>query len=99
MGAKLKKSKLANPRDRRISLNQKAKLVTSDGNQMDVVVIDISAGGFRLEAEETLYDGENIVAGEAVVLRIERRYDLKAKIIWAKGCEAGGVFMEPLSFP
>ena len=99
MGAKLKQWKLANLRDRRISLNQKAKLITSDGNQMDVVVIDISAGGFRFEAEETLDDGENILTSEAVVLRVERRDDLKAKIIWARGCEAGGVFVEPLSFP
>ena len=92
-------SQPAVPRDRRISLNQKAKLITSDGNQMDVVVVDISVGGFRLGADETLYDGENIVTGEAVVLRMERRDDLEAKIMWVKGCEAGGVFMGPLKFP
>jgi hypothetical protein len=79
----------------RIPLRQKAKLITSDGNQIDVVVADISAGGFRLEANETFYDGENIVTGETVTLRIHRRDDLTAKIVWATGCEAGGVFSEP----
>ena len=81
----------------RIPLCQKAILITSDGNQMDVVVIDISIGGFRLKADETFYDGENIVTGEAVIVRVERRDDLKAKIIWAQGCEAGGVFLEPVN--
>ena len=64
---------------------------------MDVVVIDISIGGFRLKADETFYDGENIVTGEAVIVRVERRDDLKAKIVWATGCEAGGVFLEPVN--
>lgn len=72
-----------------------AILVTSDGNQLDVVVTDISAGGFRLRAEETLYDGENIVVGEPVIVRLERRDDVQAEIVWAQGCEAGCVFLEP----
>lgn len=83
-------------RPRRVALRQKATLVTSDGNQLEVVVTDISAGGFRLEASETFYDGENIVTGETVTLRIARRDDIKAKIVWATGTEAGGVFSDPL---
>lgn len=66
---------------------------------MDVVVTDISVGGFRLKADETFYDGENIVTGEVVIVRVERRNDLEAKIVWAQGCEAGGVFLEPVSVP
>ena len=91
----MKNSESADYRPPRIPLRQKAKLVTSDGNQIDVVVTDISAGGFRLEAGETFYDGENIVTGETVTLRIDRRDDLRAKIVWATGCEAGGVFSDP----
>lgn len=86
----------ADHRAPRISLSQKGILITSDGNQMDVVVTDISIGGFRLKAEETFYDGENIVTGEAVVVRVGRRDDFKAKIVWVQGCEAGGVFLEPV---
>lgn len=93
----MKNSPSADHRDPRIALLQKAKLITSDGNRMDVIVTDVSAAGFRLKAEETFYDGENIVTGETVTLQVDRRADLKAKIVWATGCEAGGVFLEPLN--
>ena len=83
------------PRARRIILNKKAILVTSDGTQLDVVVTDISVGGFRLRADETFYDGENIVIGEPVIIRLQRRSDVKAEIVWAQGCEAGCVFLDP----
>ncbi len=72
-------------------------MITSDGNQLAVVVTDISSGGLRVWADETFYNGENIVVGEEVIVRVERRKDLKAKIVWAQGCEAGGVFLEPAS--
>lgn len=93
----MKNSLSADHRDPRIPLLQKAKLLTSDGNQMDVIVTDISVRGFRIRADETLYDGENIVTGETVILQVERREDLSAKIVWVTGCEAGGVFLESLN--
>ena len=86
------------PRAPRIPLSQKAILVTSDGTQLDVVITDISVSGFRLKADEILYDGENIVIGETVIIRVKRRDELGAKIVWANGCEAGGVFLEPVNF-
>ena len=93
-GVVLKQLSSDDPRARRIALRKKAILVTSDGNQLDVVVTDISEGGFRLQAEETFYDGENIVIGEPVTVRLERRDDVRAEIVWAQGCEAGCVFLE-----
>ena len=66
---------------------------------MDVLVTDISVGGLRLKADETFYDGENIVTGETVIVRVERRDDVKAKIVWVTGCEAGGVFLGPVNLP
>lgn len=66
---------------------------------MDVVVTDLSVRGFRLKANETLYDGENIMIGEPVIVRVERRDDLRAEIVWAQGCEAGGVFLDPVDHP
>ena len=92
-GVKLKRLNPEDPRARRIVLSKKATLVTSDGNQLDVVVTDISVGGFRLRADETFYDGENIVVGEPVIVRFERRDDVKAEIVWAQGCEAGGILL------
>jgi len=91
----MKSSTSADHRAPRIPLMQKAKLITSDGDQMDVVVMDVSVGGFRLKADETFYDGENIVTGETVTLQVERGNDLSAKIVWVTGCEAGGVFLGP----
>lgn len=81
-------------RTRRIPITKKAVLITCDGNQLDVVVTDISAGGLRLKAYETFYNGENILIGEEVIIRVDRRTDLRAEIVWAEGCEAGGVFLE-----
>lgn len=89
----MNQSQQTDPRSPRIPLHQKAILITSDGDQMEVLVTDISVEGFRLKASETLYEGENIVTGEVVILRVERRDDLKAQIVWAKGCEAGAVFV------
>ena len=83
------------PRDHRISVNQNANLVMSDGTELDVVVTDLSVRGFRLRAGETFYVGENIAIGEPVIIRIKRRDDMKAEIVWASGCEAGGIFTEP----
>ena len=92
----MKRLHSGDPRAHRIRLNKKAILLTSDGNQLDVVITDISVGGFRLRADETLYDGENIVIGEATIVRVERQNDLRAEIVWVQGCEAGGVFLEPV---
>ena len=94
-GVELKRLNPEDPRARRIGLNKKAILVTSDGNQLDVIVTDISVGGIRLRADETFYDGENILIGEPVIIRLQRRSDVKAEIVWAQGCEAGCVFSEP----
>ena len=83
----------------RVLLDQKATLITSDGDQMNVIVTNVSAQGFRMKADETLYDGENIVVGEAVIVRTERRDDLRAQIIWTSGCDLGGVFLDPPTLP
>ena len=85
----------AEARARRIPITKKAILLTSDGNQLDVTVTDISAGGLRMKADETFYNGENILIGEDVIVRVDRRTDLRAQIVWAQGCEAGGVFLDP----
>jgi hypothetical protein len=84
------------PRTPRIDARHPAVLIDSDGNEMPVTVTDLSNRGFRIEAEETLFIGENIKIGEHVHLRVARYGDFPAQIRWALGCEAGGLFLEPV---
>ena len=78
------------PRAPRVSTSIEAVLVDSDGGELFVEVVDLSSGGFRLRA------GEQLVVGEEVRLRVPRYGDLKARIQWVKGSEAGGWFLEPV---
>jgi hypothetical protein len=81
------------PRAPRVTTRQEAILVTSDLTELAVVIVDVSESGFRIEAEETFYVGETILIGEQVSLRVPRGGDMAARILWAQGCEAGGVFL------
>jgi hypothetical protein len=76
------------PTDRapRIDLRRPAALINSDGVETDVVILDVSRGGFRLEVSEDLR------IGERVTLRAEHDR-FPAEIRWALGKEAGGVFL------
>jgi hypothetical protein len=80
----------------RIDARHPAVLVASDGGEMEVTVTDLSSRGFRIEADETLFIGENILIGEHVRLRVARYGDFPAQIRWALGREAGGIFLEPV---
>ena len=71
----------------RIDLRRPAVMVDSDGREQDVTILDVSSGGFRLEAA----DSPRI--GEFVALRVERGEEFQAQIRWALGNEAGGVFL------
>jgi PilZ domain len=84
------------PRTPRIDARHPAVLIDSDGNEMPVTVTDLSNRGFRIEAEETLFIGENIKIGEHVRLRVARYGDFPAQIRWALGREAGGLFLDPV---
>src|SRR3954449_7825650 len=79
------------PTDRspRIDLRRPAALINSDGVETEVVILDVSRGGFRLEVSEVLR------IGELVTLRAEHDR-FPAEIRWALGKEAGGVFLTPV---
>ena len=83
------------PRAARIPSNNEAILVTGEGDDIPVMIADVSAGGFRLVTSETLYDGENIFVGEEVTVQPARGDKIRARIMWAHGCEAGCVFLDP----
>jgi hypothetical protein len=72
----------------RIDLRRPAILINSDGVEADVVILDISSGGFRFESEESLR------IGEQVTLRAERGTEFQCQIMWVLGREAGGAFLD-----
>lgn len=75
-------------RGKRVSVNLPGKLTTDDGVVVDVLVLDLSASGFRLISDEAL------LVGERVSLRVGREDSLPAIIRWVVGREAGGSFSE-----
>ncbi|MDQ3077543.1 MAG: PilZ domain-containing protein [Pseudomonadota bacterium] len=77
----------------RVEGRHDALLVSSDGRQSSVVVLDLSGGGFRIQSDEMLK------IGEYVALRVDRYGDFPAQIRWALAGEAGGVFLEPIVLP
>jgi hypothetical protein len=75
----------------RVDLRRPATLTNSEGAELNVVVLDISSGGFRLEIPDALR------IGEFVTLRTEHFEDFDAQIRWVLGNEAGGVFLTPVN--
>jgi hypothetical protein len=77
----------------RVDTNINAALTDSDGSRMEVVVLDISREGCRLETDGTL------TIGEKIELHVPRYGSFPAQIRWALGHEAGAVFLEPVILP
>ena len=77
----------------RVDTNINASVTDSDGSSLDVVVLDISREGCRLEADGTLKIGEKIE------LNVPRYGTFPAQVRWAMGKEAGAVFLEPVILP
>lgn len=74
----------------RVDVRRPAVLIDSDGVATDVIVLDVSSNGFKLEVSETPR------IGELVTLRVPQSADLRAQIRWALGDQAGGVFLSPV---
>lgn len=74
----------------RVDTRFTTKLTDSDGSTIDVVVIDISREGCRLETDSMLNIGEN------VRIEVPKHGSFAAQIRWALGNEAGAVFLEPV---
>ena len=78
-------------RDRRVAVRYDALLIEADGCELDVVIIDVSRDGFRLESNSELE-----VGGE-VLIAVGKRPPVRAVIRWTRGLEAGGVFLESVA--
>lgn len=75
-------------RDKRISVDLAGDLTTEDGVLVGVRVLDLSASGFRLVADDEL------LLGERVLLRIGRGDGMPATVKWVVGREVGGSFLQ-----
>ena len=75
-------------REPRVDVRKPAVLVNSDGMEIDVLVLDVSSHGFRVEIDEELH------VGELVSLRVDDEL-LSGEIRWVLGKEAGGSFITP----
>ena len=78
-------------RDPRVAVRSNAVLVEQDGCLVDVVITNVSRDGFRLESRCELE------VGAEILLQVARLAPVKATIRWTCGCEAGGVFLEPVA--
>lgn len=74
----------------RVDTRFSTRLTDSDGSIIDVVVVDISRDGCRLETDGSLR------IGEKVQIEVPKHGSFAAQIRWALGNEAGAVFMEPV---
>ncbi len=74
----------------RVATDLKATMMREGGQELEVIITDISKDGFKLATETPLKIGERID------LRVPKTGDVPAQIRWALGGEAGGVFLAPL---
>ena len=81
-----------NKRAPRVDLRRPAVMINSDGVETDVIILDVSNGGFRIEVRESPR------IGEFVTLQVERSENFPAQIRWVLGNEAGGVFLTPIQY-
>ena len=78
------------PRQPRVRLDVTACLICSDGERLEVTVIDLSGEGFRVKVPEPLF------VNERVQLEMGRSGYAEAIIRWVSDGEAGGLFTSPL---
>ena len=76
------------PRAFRIGIDHSAVLVRADGAESPVTITNVSQSGFCMKAEDVP------AAGERVIIRGEAG-DVPAEVRWARGRDAGGVFVQP----
>jgi hypothetical protein len=73
----------------RTAIKQDAVLIDADGNHLPVILLDLSADGFRIES------AESFEVGEQVRIRCGKDEPLAGQIRWVAGRQAGGVFLAP----
>ena len=80
-------------RDPRIEVRYHAVVIETDGCELDVEITDVSRDGFRLTSTNQLDPGQEIwlaVSNSSLA-------PLRGLVKWTRGCEAGGVFLDPVA--
>ena len=78
-------------RPHRVAINVTALLTTSDAHTYPVIVRDISARGFRIEAT----NGEELLVGEVINLLVNGKEHYAGRVTWVAGSQAGAAFLNP----
>ena len=77
-------------RERRVAVSLWATLIEADGCSVEVEVLDVSSSGFRIASSAELE------VGDEVQLKLARSAPLRAEIMWTRGRECGGTFLDPV---
>jgi hypothetical protein len=75
----------------RVDLGRPAVLIDPQGAEIEVVVLDVSSAGFKLEVSKPPR------IGDIVTLRVDGSGDVRSQIRWAIGDQAGGIFLDPIN--
>lgn len=78
------------PRPARIDVCY-AALMRLDWGTIEATILNVSDRGFRLRADTDLEPGD------VVTLEVPRLEPVRASIRWARGNEAGGLFLDPVA--
>jgi len=78
-------------REPRVRMNCAAVLTESDGCTVDVTLIDVSVGGFRLQSLAEL------AVGSEVLLQMPKVPAVRGQIRWTCGYQSGGIFLDPVA--
>lgn len=80
-----------NGREARVTINRDAVLTEADGCTLDVIIVDVSKHGFRLQSLAELE------VGSEVILQMDKSLGFRGEIRWTCGHQAGGIFLDPIA--
>lgn len=83
----------SNDRAPRVDTNLVGTVTGTDGETEEVIVLDISREGCRLRTISEL------VAGDRIAISVDHYGSYLADVRWAKGNDAGAIFLEPVVLP
>jgi hypothetical protein len=75
-------------REHRVSVQCPCTLVESDGYEVEAQLVNLSRKGFGV------YSTEELVTHETVYLKTYRSGAQRARLLWTRGRNAGGIFLE-----
>ena len=80
-----------NGREARVVLNCDGVLTETDGCTVNVLIVDVSQHGFRVQSHAELEPGSE------VLLQMLKAPAVRGQIRWTCGHQAGGIFLDPIA--